>query len=424
MNVEHPILPIFHGLPKTHKKVFPPPLRPIVSGIGSLCEHLSEWVDVHLPPLVISRPGYLRDSKQVLQVLQDARWEENYSWITLDVVSLYSNIPHNIALTAVEYMIKKYSNFSNDLNHFLIMAIDFLLSHNYFRFDASFFIQQVGAPMGSKFSPSLANLYMSYWEEKFIFSYDNPFTCDVVWYGRYIDDLIIIWGRDVASIPHFHRYVNENNLNLKFTCEFSTSHVNFLDLTLRGMADEHKIHTSTFRKPDAGNTILNADSNHPQHTLNAIPVGEYLRLKRACSNQTTFNTETESLDNRLHQRGYRNWQVNRAKTNIKHRTRESLLQDKGDKTGAADIPTFSTSYSVDFNHIRNILLKYLPILNRDDKLKELLNNGCRCVAKRGTSLGNILSPSDITTDTQPRTRLLQPRFFHVVVKPALYVNML
>lgn len=78
MNVEHPIIPIFHGFPKTHKKAFPPPLRPIVSGIGSLCERLSEWVDAHLQPLVISRPGYLRDSKQVLQGLQDARWEENY----------------------------------------------------------------------------------------------------------------------------------------------------------------------------------------------------------------------------------------------------------------------------------------------------------------------------------------------------------
>ncbi|CAJ0966832.1 unnamed protein product [Ranitomeya imitator] len=34
--VEHPIIPIFHSLPKIHKEVFPPTFRPIVAGIGSM----------------------------------------------------------------------------------------------------------------------------------------------------------------------------------------------------------------------------------------------------------------------------------------------------------------------------------------------------------------------------------------------------
>lgn len=49
LNAQHPIISIYHGLPKIHKGGFPPPLRPIISGIGSLCERLSEWVDVYLP---------------------------------------------------------------------------------------------------------------------------------------------------------------------------------------------------------------------------------------------------------------------------------------------------------------------------------------------------------------------------------------
>lgn len=175
MDVEFPVTSIFHGLPKTHKNCFPPPLRPIISGIGSLCECLSEWVDAHLQPVVSLRPGYLRDSKQVLQVLYDAEWKENYSWITLDVTNLYSNILPDKAILAVEYMLHKYSNYSNELCHFLIMAIRYLLSHNFFSFDRNFFLQIVGAPMGSKFSPSLANLYMSFWEEHYLFSPNNPY---------------------------------------------------------------------------------------------------------------------------------------------------------------------------------------------------------------------------------------------------------
>lgn len=38
--VSHPVIPVFHSLPKIHKEVFPPPLRPIVAGIGSLSERL------------------------------------------------------------------------------------------------------------------------------------------------------------------------------------------------------------------------------------------------------------------------------------------------------------------------------------------------------------------------------------------------
>lgn len=71
LNTQFPVIPIFHGLPKTHKHVFPPPLGPIISVIGSLCEGMSEWVDAHLQPLVLSRPGHLRDSKGVSQAMHN-----------------------------------------------------------------------------------------------------------------------------------------------------------------------------------------------------------------------------------------------------------------------------------------------------------------------------------------------------------------
>lgn len=42
---DHLVIPIFHSLPKVHKNVFLPPLRPIVAGIGSLGENLGAWLD-------------------------------------------------------------------------------------------------------------------------------------------------------------------------------------------------------------------------------------------------------------------------------------------------------------------------------------------------------------------------------------------
>lgn len=127
-----------------------------------------------------------------------------------------------------------------------------------------------------------------------------------------------------VSIPHFHQYSNENYLNLKFTCGFSQSRVHFLDLTLEGSVTEAKISTSIFSKPDAGNTIL-AWSSHPRHTLQAILVGEYFRLKRACSNEIVLKSQMESLDKRLYQEGYKRWHTDRARHRVDNRTRESLF---------------------------------------------------------------------------------------------------
>lgn len=55
--VELPAVPIYHALPKIHKETFPPPLRPIVEGNGSILEHLSDWVYHYLQPFVTEIPG-------------------------------------------------------------------------------------------------------------------------------------------------------------------------------------------------------------------------------------------------------------------------------------------------------------------------------------------------------------------------------
>lgn len=58
--------------------------------------------------------------------------------------------------------------------------------------------------MGAKFSPSLANVFMAWWESQYVFDPCNPFLSGFVWYGRYIDDLLFIWGSDVAAIQRLH----------------------------------------------------------------------------------------------------------------------------------------------------------------------------------------------------------------------------
>lgn len=69
-----PISPIFHALPKTHKQVFPPHLRPVIAGIGSLFERLSSWLENLLQPLVYRLPGFIQDTKELLRALDGKQW--------------------------------------------------------------------------------------------------------------------------------------------------------------------------------------------------------------------------------------------------------------------------------------------------------------------------------------------------------------
>lgn len=66
LTVMHPVTPILHSLPKLHKGTFPPPLRPIVAGMGSMGERLSAWVDSHLQPLIEITPSYIKDTKELV----------------------------------------------------------------------------------------------------------------------------------------------------------------------------------------------------------------------------------------------------------------------------------------------------------------------------------------------------------------------
>lgn len=57
---------------------------------------------------------------------------------------------------------------------------------------------------------------MAWWEKQFAFPDNNPFLPLFVWCGRYIDDLLILWRSNVATISELSFYFNSNNLGLKF----------------------------------------------------------------------------------------------------------------------------------------------------------------------------------------------------------------
>lgn len=73
--------------------------------------------------------------------------------------------------------------------------------------------------MGPKILPSLANVYVSWFEEVYVFTEMNPFANIIFWYGRYIDDNIIL-NLDITAMPDFIHYLNFYLCSLQFTYQF------------------------------------------------------------------------------------------------------------------------------------------------------------------------------------------------------------
>ena len=62
----------FYMLPKILKRLDNPPGRPIVSGNGCPTEHISQFVDHFLKPIVQDLRSYIKDTTHFLSILRDA----------------------------------------------------------------------------------------------------------------------------------------------------------------------------------------------------------------------------------------------------------------------------------------------------------------------------------------------------------------
>ena len=65
-----------------------------MSSVNSVTENISSFVDGWLNPLVQKLPSYLKDSSEFIKLVTSTRIPQNAILVSIDVSSLYTNIPH------------------------------------------------------------------------------------------------------------------------------------------------------------------------------------------------------------------------------------------------------------------------------------------------------------------------------------------
>ena len=77
----------------------------------------------------------------------------------MDVNSLYTNIPHKDGINACRSFIDRHST-DPALRNDIPILIDFILTHNLFKFNNDHYLQIIGTATGTKMAPAYANISM------------------------------------------------------------------------------------------------------------------------------------------------------------------------------------------------------------------------------------------------------------------------
>lgn len=198
-------------------------------------------------------------------------------------------IPKEEGIIASQHFLSSCDATMWEHTQMLVEMIRLVLDNNVFLHNGSWFCQCQGVAIGWKFSPSFANLFMGWLEKNYIWR-DCPedLMNYVVNWGRYIDDVLMIWTGGQTLLLEFCTFLNNNQCNIEFTYEHNSTEIAFLDLILYIINDT--IASTLYRKNTACNSVLHAQSSHPRSQVLSIPFGEMMTIRRNCSEDVAFRS--------------------------------------------------------------------------------------------------------------------------------------
>jgi len=273
--------PLIYFLKKLHKN--PISVRPIVSHINSPTANISAFIDHLLKPIVKEIPHILSNSLEIITDLQNQNFINNTLLVTLDVTSLYPNIPIEESISIILNYIKEQNNPMHPPLCILNNLLSFVLDYNCFNFGDLFFLQVHGIAMGTKLAPNYANLFMADFESKHVFTY----PIQPSYYRRYINDIFFIWNHPISELDNFIDHLNSVHPTIKFTKSVSNTTITFLDLDI--YIENNQFQTKTHFKTTNTFSYLHGHSNHPPSTFKGVIKGENIRILRNTSQASTYN---------------------------------------------------------------------------------------------------------------------------------------
>ena len=174
--------------------------------------------------------------------------------------------------------------------------------------------------------------------------------------------------------------------------EIGKNELCFLDLKI--MLHNNYLSTTVYSKPTDSHLYLHATSCHSSASINGIPKGVALRLRRICSSDNEYNEKSDEYMSYLTDRGYKQKKIEKTFKNIEKLPRTEARK-KVEKNCKNSRIVFTAKFNPRGPDVNKIVRENLHLLENQPELKELFPKGAIITAyKREDNLKNLLVRSN------------------------------
>ena len=314
---------------------------------------------------------------------------ENTILVSFDVVNMFPSIDSENGIKAVYNILEKREE-NKPSTDCIIEGLKICLKNNNSVFAGEHLLQTNGTATGAPNSCSYADIAVEPIDNA-IFDEMKTTYSEILYYGRYRDDCLVLWCGIEDKLDSFLTFLNEQSPDLKFTMEIGGKSICFLDLKISII--NQKLVTTVYSKPTDSHLYLHKQSCHNKSSIDGIQKGVALCLRRICSSNEEYDKKSSEYERYLVDRGHDIKKVKKTFTNIKQLSRSDARR-KSVKNKHKRI-VFSTKYNPRGPDINMILKKHLPIIENEESLNALYPKGSITVAfKREQNLKDLLLRGD------------------------------
>ncbi|XP_044764491.1 uncharacterized protein LOC123321050 [Coccinella septempunctata] len=247
------VAPKIYFLRKTHKREVK--LRPVVSSIKSPSYKIAKFLHEILSDVLSTSVFDVKNSFMLVEELKSTVVPDGYELVSLDVISLFTNIPKELVIKTIKDQWHYIKNFTNLRRKEFVHLVDLCFEGGYFVFEGVFYDQIEGTAMGSPASSTFAKLVMLA-----LFTYViSKLNFHIPLIKLYVDDTLLLIPKE--KIEETLNVFNSFHQKIRFTLEREKNRsIPFLDILI--IREKNRLKTNWYTKPINTGRCVNFHSNH------------------------------------------------------------------------------------------------------------------------------------------------------------------
>ena len=261
--------------------------------LGTFNYNLARFLCDLLSPLVPNDYS-CKDTFSFVSQIKNANLSKKFL-VSYDITSLFTNIPLQETIDIAINLIFNHNPNLNITKKELKKLFLFAASQTHFIFNSKFYNQIDGVAMGSPLAPVFANIFMGFYESKWLNEYNlnKP-----KFYLRYVDDILAAFDKEQDSLD-FLNFLNKKHPNIKFTIEKQTNHsIAFLDVFISGINNQN-LTLQTYHKSTYTGLLLNFKSFTSFSYKISLIKCLIDRSFKICNNWNSFHNDIENIKSNL-----------------------------------------------------------------------------------------------------------------------------